>query len=159
MPPLKTSRCQCRVDAIQPSPAKLCEQAVQAIAHPSDIRVVANPRLQRCTFDPRLVRVNFPGMKVEDARRVIALRCKTHVLYGKAIWKQPEKTTAAAWPRHSKPPHRRNRNFDEFTPGERMKRELRCLGNIARRIEAGTVAVSGPLQHSVNPDIAFIDRK
>src|SRR6185436_2688331 len=88
------SRRQCRIETVEPRPAKIFQQPSQSPVHFGEICIMTDSRFQRRADHSRLTGINLPGMEVEDARTFVAACRGANILRRQGIGEQPEEAAA-----------------------------------------------------------------
>lgn len=140
---------------------KVPQQAFQAGLHAGQIQVVAEAGLERNAALPRLVRVDFPRMKVEDARLPVRLIDVAHAPTPKDVGQQPEVSASATRQVSSRDVHGRNGNLQQcrrvLWPEGKTRRIGHAIKVVMDRVDARAVGEAAVLQHLERPEIAGTD--
>src|SRR5579872_5655883 len=85
-------------------------------------------RFERQRRNARLARINFPRVKIKNARTLLPLADSRQARQGKRQRHQPKISAAAAWPVGTQEAYRAHRNFSKATFRKRVKRMPRGIG-------------------------------
>src|SRR5207247_2251570 len=88
--------------------AVLAQQAVEAAFHLAEVAVVTHSRRERRGVEPRLFRVEFPGVEVEDRRRLLLARPFREEPARDGFWHLTQPISASEWKMKTHPFDRRD---------------------------------------------------